>query len=163
MKTKLLYLISFLLVFFTSCSIDESANEISLYEKEMAVKNLFDSFSKSVVHSTSYAKIIEEIQIKSSSNSSEEEMQQLEQEFLSLQSDEFVELYYSVKSLNLTKEEIRDIVVSYFVISGNLNKGDTRNGEKDDSDDCAVSDTINSPLFVFLAELVCEIARSSSD
>ena len=62
MKINLLYIASFLLIFFTSCSVDEDSSLIPIEEKEKAVKDLFDTFSKSVVNSESYSKYREEIQ-----------------------------------------------------------------------------------------------------
>ncbi|RKN02091.1 hypothetical protein D7035_23135, partial [Aquimarina sp. AD1] len=96
MKTKLFFLISFMLILFTSCSTDENNNEISLEEQELKVKNLVEFFARDVIPSPSFVKYVEVVQLKSSTGLTQEEMQELEQELLSQQSAEFVELYYYV-------------------------------------------------------------------
>ncbi|WP_299313710.1 hypothetical protein [uncultured Aquimarina sp.] len=146
MKTKLLYLTSFLLVFVTSCSSDENISELSANEEK--VVELFDVFSKKIVNSESYLKFTKEIQIKSSSGLTEAELYQIEQEFLSQQSPEFIELYYYVVDLDLSKDELRYIVLEYF---------DKSNSK---SSDCgAAGQASSSSIFIILAELVCEVIK----
>ncbi|WP_299438812.1 hypothetical protein [uncultured Aquimarina sp.] len=159
MKTKLLYLASFLLVFFTSCSVDENGNEPTVDEKEEAVKELFDSFSKSVVDSPSYSKFIKTLQTKSSSSITAEELQKFEQEFLSQQTAEFAELYYYVSTLDITREELRSIVIAY---AESVNRNFS-GGTKDNSDGCAELDNQESDdyLIVFLSKLLCEVTRNN--
>ncbi len=113
MKTKLLYIACALLIFFTSCSVENDPAELSQSEKELLVQKLFDSFSKSAENSPSYVKFIQTIRSKSSSEWTAEEMQEIEEEFLSKQSAEFLELYYSVISLNLSNEEMITILLKY--------------------------------------------------
>jgi len=155
MKTKLLYVASFIFLCVTSCTIDENSNDLSVVNKEMKVQKLFDTFSKSAVNSPSYSKLIEKARAKSSSGLTDEEIAQLEQEFLSEQSAEFVELYNYVIDLNLTKEELRDIVLSYF--------SDTETSGKNDGDDCAISNALGSTLFTWLSELVCEVTGQGNE
>ncbi|WP_298546068.1 hypothetical protein [uncultured Aquimarina sp.] len=143
MKTKLLYLTSLFLVFMTSCSSDENLDE--LHTDENKVVELFDMFSKNIVNSESYSKFLEEIQIKSSSGSTEEELNELEQEFLSGQSAEFIALYYYVLDLDLSKDELRYIVLRHF------GKSSSKNG------DCGAGQTSTTSLLEILTELVCEV------
>ncbi len=140
-----------MLVFVISCSSDDNINKSSTNEKK--VVELFETFSKSVVNSPEYNKFIEKVQTKTSSELTEEEKQQLEQEFLSQQSAEFVALYYYVVDLNLSKEELRNIILDYFSL---IDKTETQG--KDSGSDCTISSALggSSGLLTWLAELACE-------
>ncbi|MBQ4804112.1 hypothetical protein J8L88_14715 [Aquimarina sp. MMG015] len=156
MKTKLLYISSFLLVLFTSCSIDENREEPSEQEKELKIKSLVDAFVKDVIPSPAYAKFIEEVRTKSSEWTSEEETQ-LEQELLSQQTPEFVALYYYVVELDLSKNELRNFIFEYFEASKSRNIDLLKSEE----DDCSAAETSSTSLFSFLSHLICEVIKEN--
>lgn len=124
-----------MLILFTSCSTDENNNEVSLEEQELKVKNLVEFFARDVIPSPSFVKYVEVVQLKSSTGLTQEEMQELEQELLSQQSAEFVELYYYVVSLNLTENELRNVVIEYL----SLAKTNSLSQSKNDNEDCISS------------------------
>lgn len=165
MKTKLLYVTSFVLVLFTSCSIEEDVVEISTDEREATVIKLFDSFSKVAVGSTGYTKFVQSLQNKSSSDAwTEEEIQQLELEFLSQQSSEFVQLYYYVVRLNLSEEELRSIIIDYAFLLNKTAIEKNEKGMRNNSDECTIYE--NGPqnsLLAILANILCEISSSSGN
>ncbi|MBW1295746.1 hypothetical protein [Aquimarina litoralis] len=156
MKTKLLYVASFMLVLFTACSVEEN-NELSEQEKDLKIKSLVKTFVEDVRPTSNYKKFIEDVKFKSKNSSglSQEELDQLEQDFLSQQSPEFVELYYFVDSLNLKEDELRAMVVLYFdsIKQIDINKSD------EDTEDCEASAEGNNTdlLWNFLAKIVCEV------
>ncbi|WP_299256572.1 hypothetical protein [uncultured Aquimarina sp.] len=154
MKTKLLYLTSFLLVFITSCSSDESINGSVEQEKDLKVKSLIEAFAKDVIPSPGFSKFIEEVQNKSSSGLTTEEAAQLEQEFLSRQTEEFVELYYYVLALDLSKEELRGFIIEYLSIINKSFKENTKN----DTDECAAGGAgdDDSILWALILAIFCE-------
>ncbi|MDH7447215.1 hypothetical protein [Aquimarina sp. 2201CG14-23] len=158
MKTKLLYLAGFLLLFITSCSVDETENELSKEEKELMVQELFVSFSKSAENSPSFNKLMQTIRSKSSSTWTTEEIQQMEEDFLSQQSIVFIELYNSVVALNLSNEEIISII-SLYKITINISKGNKTN------DACKeiVAASEGSNFFALVAALFCESKVGTSD
>ncbi|WP_299899488.1 hypothetical protein [uncultured Aquimarina sp.] len=157
MKTKLLYLTSCMLVLFTACSVDEHQNELEIEENKTKVVELFKKFSKDVVGSPEYTKIINQIDVKNSEELTAEERERLEQELLSQQSPEFVILYKYVVDLELSREELRTIVFEYYSIS-------KRNAleVKNDGDGCAVTSALGD-MFIWLAELVCEVKSEQVD
>ncbi|SEL45002.1 hypothetical protein SAMN04487910_2490 [Aquimarina amphilecti] len=158
MKTKLLYLASFMLVLITSCSVEETTDQLSEQEKELKVENLVKLFVEDVVPSSSYSKFINDLQTKSSSGLTEEELNQMEQEFLSTQSEEFLELYYFVVNLNLTEDELREVVIAYFSFTKS-----NSNASKDSDDDCTNAE--NGPQTSFLSilgRILCEISNYES-
>ncbi|WP_299607592.1 hypothetical protein [uncultured Aquimarina sp.] len=156
MKTKLLYLASFMLVLFTACSVDENT-QLSEQEKDLKVKSLIKTFAEEIQPSDSYKKFIEEIKSRSknTSNYSEEELKLQEQEFLSQQTPEFVELYYLVSEMNLSKEELRVIVIEYYDGIKSMNVGKS----EEDGHDCAAATEANNTniLWHFLSDLICEV------
>ncbi|MFD2561347.1 hypothetical protein [Aquimarina rubra] len=159
MKTKLLYAISFLLIFFTSCSVDESITESSINEKEIKIKSFLDAFSKNAVNSSSYFKFVKGMQTKSSSGLTAEEMAELEQEFLSQQSAEFVALYNYIVNLNLSEDELRNIIIEY-LSSNNSNSVSTKN----DTDECALGDGGSSwSLLALVIKIFCEEGDTRED
>lgn len=143
-----------LLFLITACSVDENSEEPSVSEKESKVIDLFESFSKNVVNSPEYTKFIKELQSVSSSKSTEEELDYLEQEFLSQQSREFVVLYYYVLELDLSEDELRNIVIEYVDNTESKN----RNWHKSDNDDCvSAGETSRSSLLGILATIFCNV------
>ncbi|WP_299211922.1 hypothetical protein [uncultured Aquimarina sp.] len=153
MKTKLFYITSFILVFFTSCSVDENSNVQSINEKEIKIKSFLDAFSKIAVTSPSYSKLLDGIKTKSSSGLTAEEMTVLEQEFLSLQSPEFTELYNYIVDLNLSEDEIRRIVLAYLSDRNNNNISEIK------SDECAFGEGgsgASSSILAIIISILCE-------
>ncbi|GAA0729590.1 hypothetical protein GCM10009430_39890 [Aquimarina litoralis] len=169
MKTKLLYLASVMLVLITSCSVEENT-QLSDQEKDQKVKSLVKIFVEDIRPSSDYKKILENRRLlsKTSSGISQEELDKLEQDFLNKQSPEFVELYHYVSSLNLTKEELTDVVVAYINNSNKSNDGSNddntdSNGDGDDGDtssdnDCSsAGDSINNSFFDLIIIVLCEV------
>ncbi|WP_299185223.1 hypothetical protein [uncultured Aquimarina sp.] len=158
MKTKLLYISSFMLVLFTSCSVEDN-NQLSDQEKDLKVKSLVKTFAEEVQPSASYKKIIEEIKLRSQNSSgyTEEELEILEQEFLSQQSEDFVMLYHYVVNLNLSEEELRTFVMEYFSL-----KNEKSVRMKNDGDDCAFSSAVGSLFFGVLSRLICEVQNEQN-
>jgi len=159
MKTKLFYVASFLLVFFTSCSVDQDSDEISVQEKKMAVIDLFNVFSEKTINSPSYFELKQTIQSKSSSDLTEEELEKLEREFLNKQSAEFIELYNYVVDLDLEEDEIRDIIFEYLSTIRENSGKKYNNVNQKDSDECSFSslnDAGGSLLAFIIAKVLCE-------
>ncbi|GAA3516385.1 hypothetical protein GCM10022393_33110 [Aquimarina addita] len=113
MKTKLLYLATILLVFITSCSNEEHFSEPQTKNKELIVKQIYVELSKIIENSPSFSKIMEEVSTKSSSQWTIEEINKIEEDFLDEQSEEFIELYADLLALNLSPEELTEIVLAY--------------------------------------------------
>ncbi|AXT54354.1 hypothetical protein D1815_00820 [Aquimarina sp. AD1] len=142
-----------MLILFTSCSTDENNNEISLEEQELKVKNLVEFFARDVIPSPSFVKYVEVVQLKSSTGLTQEEMQELEQELLSQQSAEFVELYYYVVSLNLTENELRNVVIEYLSLAKTNSLSQSKN------DDCTTSsspDGTDSLISILIKLFSCQ-------
>ncbi|WP_378172215.1 hypothetical protein [Aquimarina sp. SS2-1] len=157
MKTKLLYITGLLFVFFTSCSVDEN-NEVLEQEKELKVNSLIKSFAEDVIPSKDYINFVNDVRIKSSTGLSQSELNQLEEDFLNKQTDEFIELYYFVASLDLTEDELMELIFDYFSSANKSFSADTKN----DTEECAIieTDEEESFLLIFL-RLICEVSRTT--
>ncbi|WP_108803783.1 hypothetical protein [Aquimarina sp. Aq107] len=156
MKTKLFYVTGLVLVLFTSCSTNDDGAELSLNDKEQMVKNLFNSFSKSIKNTPDIYKIIE---TKSSIGLSSEEINHLEQQFLSKQTTEFVNLYNSVVSLNLSNEEIIRIILNYESLIEIIKA----NKEGDSCAEIIAASEGGSTFFALIAALVCKDSDTSDN
>ena len=148
-----------MLVLFTACSVDENT-QLSEQEKDLKVKSLIKTFAEEIQPSDNYKKFIEDINSRSKNTSgyTAEELKLQEQEFLSQQTPEFVELYYLVSEMNLSKEELRVVVIEYFNSIKSTNTGKS----EEDGQDCAAATDANNTniLFHFLSDLICEFIKS---
>ena len=153
MKTKLLYTVSVILLLSVSCSVEQNDTETLEQEKELKVKSLAKAFKEDIIPSKSFKEFTRNLQTKSSEALTVDEIAQLEQEFLSQQSEEFVELYYYVKELDLSEEELRVIIVEYLSSINKSDNGDTKN----ESEDCVGSSSEGlDSLFSLILKILCE-------
>lgn len=112
MKTKLLFL-GCLLLFISSCSVEDSNPDNSLTETELIVKKSMEAFYLAS-KSASFKKFVNGVKSKSEySELTEEEYQRLLDEFLSQQPQELVDLYYLLISLDLSDNEILEIALRF--------------------------------------------------
>ena len=151
MATKLFYLSGILLLLFVSCSVERNDIESLEQEKELKVKSLAKAFKDDIIPSKSFKEFARNLQTKSSEGLTAEEIEKLEQEFLSKQSKEFVELYYYVKELDLSEEELVVIINKYlFLINSSFNR-DT----KDTVSDCGYGELDVDTLFSLFIRVLC--------
>ncbi|MHA7057605.1 hypothetical protein ACWGOQ_0010330 [Aquimarina sp. M1] len=160
MKTNILYVTSFILVFFSSCSVEEGIKDSSEQEKELKVKSLIKTFAEDVIPSSGFSEFMLDVQNKSSSGLTQEEIDGLEQDFLSQQSAEFVELYYYVVSLNLSEDEIRIVIIEYL---SNVNKGNVYNSNKDSEECVAAGNQDTGSLWGTILSILCEMIQRGID
>jgi len=125
-KFLLLTMIGTLLTI-TSCSKEESVEEISQEEKEQLVKETLIEFNKSAVKNGKFQVFKNTFRQKTADDQfTQEELETMVQEFLGDQTQDFLDLYYQLEALNITSEEFRSIADQYeelrLEIIENLNK-----------------------------------------
>ncbi len=149
---KLLFIASIIfLLIFSSCSQSEYSIENSISEKEYLVEQTLIEFNKSAIKTGAYSNLVASVSDKSSTGQlSQFEVDDMIQDFLSIQTQEFLDVYYKLEALNLTEEEFFSIANQFkglkqISISNNLEKGPAHGGG------CATSRAITP--FTFLGVL----------
>lgn len=144
MRKLLLFLSIVAFVGLSSCSRD-GVTEISQEEKELLVKQTLIEFNNSAVVTgklQNYLNSVAELKSRTA-NTSREELEALLQKFLGDQTQAFLDLYYQLEALNMTKEEFLSIAYLFedlrLQIMGNLGKASS-------DEDCDQDGLINMIL-----------------
>jgi len=158
MKSKLLYITCVLFVLMTACSTDEKE---SFNDDKFKVTELVDAFVTKVRPSKSYTKFIDDVQTKSANGLTQEELMRLEQLLVNQQSDEIIELYNYVLSLNLPQTELEEIIEEYIHSNFESIQQETKNR----TDECAAAESNgeDSPLFSLIMSVICKVQESSRE
>ncbi len=110
MRKLLLFAITFSLITITSCTRNEDIIDLSQEEKELLVKQTLIEFNKSAIKTGKLQKFVKSISQKTSVNNlSNSDVEIMFQEFLGDQTEVFLDLYYRLEAMDMTKEEFLDI------------------------------------------------------
>ncbi|WP_025664865.1 hypothetical protein [Aquimarina megaterium] len=140
MRKLLLFtcVISFLTVI--SCSRDEESTQVSLAEKEYLVKQTIIEFNNSAVKSGKYETFVNSVSEKSSTTPlNQAELEEMVQNFLGIQTQAFLDVYYQLVALNMTTEEFYNIADQFEYLRLNIKTKSSKN-----SGCCDASDSVGA-------------------